>query len=236
MPVYFGNPVEELVRLTAEANSSERIEASSFMVSEGYKFGLPPIVVGVVCFLLHWISVGAVSVFLGLFVFYFFRDPDRVVPSGAGTVVSPADGRVVVIVDEPHDGESGQRISIFLSIWNVHIQRAPVAGTVRSVVYRPGKFLGAYRAAASAVNEQNVISILTPHGPMVFKQIAGAIARRVICWKREGETVALGERVGMIRFGSRVDVWLPPDAKIAVQKGQMVKGGESILAKWNSTT
>lgn len=206
------------------------------MVSEGYKFGLPPIVVGVVCFLLHWISVGVVLVFLGLFVFYFFRDPERVIPSDPSAVVSPADGKVVVIVDEPHDGKPGQRISIFLSIWNVHIQRAPVAGTVAGVVYRPGKFLGAYREAASEVNEQNVITILTPQGPMVFKQIAGAIARRVICWKHEGETVALGQRVGMIRFGSRVDVWLPPEAKIAVQKGQMVKGGESILAKWNSTT
>jgi phosphatidylserine decarboxylase len=234
--VYFGNPVEGFPRLPAKAKSSERIEASSFMVSEGYKFGLPPIVAGVVFLVLHWFPIGVVLVFLGLFVFYFFRDPERVIPSDSGTVVSPADGKVVVIVDEPHDGKPGQRISIFLSIWNVHIQRAPVAGTVGSVVYRPGKFLGAYRAAASEVNEQNVITILTPRGSMVFKQIAGAIARRVICWKREGETVALGERVGMIRFGSRVDVWLPPEAKIAVQKGQMVKGGESILAKWNSTT
>lgn len=206
------------------------------MVSEGYKFGLPPIVAGVVCLLLHWIAIGAILVFLGLFVFYFFRDPERAIPSDPGIVVSPADGKVVVIVNEPHDGKQGQRVSIFLSIWNVHIQRAPVAGTVESVVYRPGKFMGAYRAAASADNEQNVITIATPQGPMVFKQIAGAIARRVICWKRQGETVALGERVGMIRFGSRVDVWLPPEAKIAVEKGRMVKGGESILAKWNSTT
>jgi|SRR5580704_618405 phosphatidylserine decarboxylase len=206
------------------------------MVSEGYKFGLPPIVVGAICIFLHWLAIGAVLIFLGLFVFYFFRDPERTIPSDPGAVVSPADGKVVVIVEEPHDGRPGQRISIFLSIWNVHIQRAPVAGKVSSVVYRPGKFLGAYKAAASSENEQNVISILTPLGPMMFKQIAGAIARRVICWKREGEAVALGDRIGMIRFGSRVDVWLPPEAKIAVQKGQMVKGGESILAKWNSTT
>jgi phosphatidylserine decarboxylase len=206
------------------------------MVSEGYKFGLPPIAAGVVCLALHWMGIGGVLIFLGLFVFYFFRDPERAIPSEPGAVVSPADGKVVVIVDEPHDGNPGQRISIFLSIWNVHIQRAPVAGQVGNVVYHPGKFMGAYRAAASAENEQNVIPIVTPRGSMMFKQIAGAIARRVICWKREGETVALGERVGMIRFGSRVDVWLPPEAKIVVEKGQMVKGGESILAKWNSTT
>jgi phosphatidylserine decarboxylase len=222
-------------RLAAGIKSSHRIEASSFMASEGYKFGLPQIVAGGVFLFLGWFAPGGVLIFLGLFVFYFFRDPERTIPSDPGAVVSPADGKVVVVVDEAHDGKPGKRISIFLSIWNVHIQRAPVGGEVSSVVYRPGKFFAAFRAAASAENEQNIISIATPGGTMVFKQIAGAIARRVICWKREGETVVLGERVGMIRFGSRVDVWLPPEAQIVVRRGQMVKGGESILAKWTST-
>jgi phosphatidylserine decarboxylase len=103
-------------------------------------------------------------------------------------------------------------------------------------VYRPGKFYAAFRSAASTENEQNIIYIDTPQGRLVFKQIAGAIARRVLCWKREGEPVALGERVGMIRFGSRVDIWLPMEAEVVVKQGQMIKGGESILAKWNSTT
>ncbi|HEY4710681.1 MAG TPA: phosphatidylserine decarboxylase [Candidatus Acidoferrales bacterium] len=206
------------------------------MVKEAYKFAIPPLVAGVVCLIPGWKWAAGVLIFLGLFVFYFFRDPERQIPADPGAVVSPADGRVVVILDELLDSTMGQRISIFLSIWDVHIQRAPVTGRIASVIYIPGKFNAAYRSAASRENEQNVIYIDTPQGRLVFKQIAGAIARRVLCWKREGEPVALGERVGMIRFGSRVDIWLPMEAQVVVKKGQMVKGGESILAKWNSTT
>ncbi len=206
------------------------------MVKEAYKFAIPPLVVGAACLIPGWKWTAGILIFLGLFVFYFFRDPEREIPSDMGAVVSPADGRVVVIVDETLDSTMGHRISIFLSIWNVHVQRAPFAGRVGSVIYRPGKFYAAFRSAASRENEQNMIYIHTPQGQLVFKQIAGAIARRVLCWKHEGETVALGERVGIIRFGSRVDIWLPMEAEVVVKKGQMVKGGESILAKWNSTT
>jgi phosphatidylserine decarboxylase len=204
------------------------------MVNEGYKFGLPPIVAGIICVALGWKWPGGMLIFLGLFVFYFFRDPERTIPSDPGAVVSPADGHVVEIVDELLDSQMGHRLSIFLAIWDVHIQRAPVAGRIADVVYQPGRFYGAYRSAASRENEQNIIYIHTPQGQLVFKQIAGAIARRVLCWKQEGEMVALGERVGMIRFGSRVDIWLPMEAEVVAQRGQMVKGGESILAKWNS--
>jgi phosphatidylserine decarboxylase len=185
---------------------------------------------------LGWKWAAGILIFFGLFVFYFFRDPERTIPSDPGAIVSPADGRVVEIVDELFDGNPGHRISIFLSIWDVHVQRAPSAGRVADVVYRPGRFYAALFSAASRENEQNVIYLNTPSGPLVFKQIAGAIARRVICWKREGEVVALGERVGLIRFGSRVDIWLPPQAQVVVGRGQKVKGGESILAKWNSIT
>jgi phosphatidylserine decarboxylase len=205
------------------------------MVKEAYKFAIPPLVVGVACLIPGWKWAAGVLIFLGLFVFYFFRDPEREIPSDPGAVVSPADGRVVAIVDEALDSMVGHRISIFLSIWDVHVQRAPVAGRIANVIYRPGKFYAAFRSAASQENEQNIIYIHTPQGQLVFKQIAGAIARRVLCWKREGEPVALGERVGMIRFGSRVDVWLPMEAQVVARQGQMVKGGESILAKWNST-
>jgi len=205
------------------------------MVREAYKFGLPPIALGIVCAAFGWKWAAGVLVFLGLFVFYFFRDPERVIPSDPVAVVSPADGHVTEVVDEPFNEKPGLRISIFLSIWDVHIQRAPVAGRVSGVVYKPGKFYAALRAVASEKNEQNVISIDTPGGTLVFKQIAGAIARRVLCWKAVGEMVARGDRVGMIRFGSRCDVWLPADAEVVVRRGQKVKGGESILAKWNST-
>jgi phosphatidylserine decarboxylase len=126
----------------------------------------------------------------------------------------------------------GKRICIFLSVWDVHVNRAPVEGVIRKVQYRPGRFYAALRSRASTENEQNVIHISSPRGEMVFKQIAGWIARRVLCWKSAGEPVALGERVGMIRFGSRVDVWLPREAEIVVRKGQHVAGGSDILARW----
>jgi phosphatidylserine decarboxylase len=205
------------------------------MVKEAYRFGVPPLVAGAACLVAGWKWPAGILIFLGLFVFYFFRDPGRAIPADPGAVVSPADGHVVAIVDEPFDSIAGHRVSIFLSIWDVHVQRAPVAGRIASVVYRPGKFYAALRSAASRENEQNIISIQAPGGKLVFKQIAGAIARRVICWKREGDAVALGERVGMIRFGSRVDIWLPKEAEVVVRRGQKVKGGASILAKWIST-
>jgi phosphatidylserine decarboxylase len=206
------------------------------MVKEAYRFAIPPMVLGVLALGFGWYWAAGVLIFLGLFVFYFFRDPERMFPADPSAIVSPADGRVVVIVDEMLDGKMGHRISIFLAIWNVHVQRSPFEGRIADVVYRPGRFYGAFRGKASTDNEQNIIYIHTARGPLVFKQIAGAIARRVICWKREGEIVALGERVGLIRFGSRVDVWLPLDTEVAVKRGEMVKGGESILARWNSTT
>jgi phosphatidylserine decarboxylase len=205
------------------------------MIKEAYKFGLPPVAVGLLLLAMRWTWTGAIVIFLGLFVFYFFRNPERTIPSQPGVVVSPADGHVVETVEEEMDSLPGQRVTIFLAIWDVHVQRAPVAGRVASVVYRPGRFYAAFRSAASRENEQNIIRIDTSAGPLVFKQIAGAIARRVLCWKTEGETVALGERVGLIRFGSRVDVWLPKEAQVVVRRGQKVKGGESILARWNST-
>jgi phosphatidylserine decarboxylase len=203
------------------------------MVRDAYRFAIPPLIAGAACVAFGWRWPAGVLIFLGLFVFYFFRDPERTIPTEPSALVSPADGHVVEIVDEPLDTTQGKRISIFLSIWDVHVQRAPVAGRIAAVVYCPGKFYAAMRKSASQKNEQNIVSIQTPGGTVVFKQIAGAIARRVICWKREGESVALGERVGLIRFGSRVDVWMPAAAEVLVRRGQKVKGGESILAKWN---
>jgi phosphatidylserine decarboxylase len=205
------------------------------MVKDAYKFAPPPLIAGLACLIPGWRLPAGILIFLGLFVFYFFRDPERTIPSEPGSVASPADGHVVQIVDELLDSVMGHRVTIFLAIWDVHVQRSPVAGRIADVVYRPGKFYAAFRSSASAENEQNIITLQTPGGPLVFKQIAGAIARRVICWKRAGETVSRGERVGLIRFGSRVDIWLPMEAEIVVRRGQKVKGGESLLAKWNST-
>ena len=206
------------------------------MVKEGYYFGLPPLVLGVAAFLAHWVFVGAILVGLALFVFYFFRDPERVIPSEPGAVVSPADGRIVVITDEPNKGIPGKRVSIFLAIWNVHVNRSPEAGTITGMEYRPGKFLAAMVARASTENEQNVISLSTAAGEMIFKQIAGLIARRVVCWKKSGDVVARGERIGLVRFGSRVDLWVPREAEILVKLGDNVKGGSSVLARWPGQT
>jgi phosphatidylserine decarboxylase len=202
------------------------------MVKEGYYFGLPPLVLGVVAFFVHWVALATLLVALAAFVFYFFRDPDRVIPNDPGAVVSPADGRVVVVTDQDDADRQGKRISIFLAIWNVHVNRSPAAGTILRMDYRPGKFLAAMRARASMENEQNVISLSTAAGEMVFKQIAGLIARRVVCWKKPGDVVQRGERIGLVRFGSRVDLWVPRDAEILVSVGDSVKGGSSVLARW----
>lgn len=202
------------------------------MVKEGYKFAVAPLGLGVAALVLHWNWAGGILIFLAAFVLYFFRDPERAVPADPAAVVSPADGRVTEIVDEPMGSQPGRRVSIFLAIWDVHVNRAPLAGRICKLEYRPGRFFAAMRSRASAENEQNVIHLSTERGEIVFKQIAGWIARRVLCWKAEGDAVALGERVGMIRFGSRVDVWLPPEAEIVVRPGQHVAGGSSILARW----
>ena len=206
------------------------------MVKEGYYFGLPPLAVGGIFFLLHWYVAAGVLVLLAAFVFSFFRDPERVIPAEPGAVVSPADGRVVVVTDEENAGRPGKRISIFLAIWNVHINRAPVAGTIKKLEYRPGKFLAAMRERASMENEQNVFTLSTAAGEMEFKQIAGLIARRVVSWKKAGENVGLGERIGLMRFSSRMDVWLPKEAELLVKPGESVKGGISVLARWQGKT
>jgi phosphatidylserine decarboxylase len=205
------------------------------MVKEGYRFSLPPLILGVIALALGWHWAGGILIFLGVFVMYFFRNPKRTIPAEPGLVVSPADGHVLEVVEELLDGTMGRRITIFLAIWDVHVQRAPVKGRVADVVYRPGRFYAAMRQAASRENEQNIIYIHATGGRIVFKQIAGAIARRVICWKAEGQEVARGELMGLIRFGSRVDVWLPLESRVLVKRGQKVKGGESVLAQWNST-
>jgi phosphatidylserine decarboxylase len=202
------------------------------MVRDGYRFALPPLLLGVTALFLGWRTAAIFLLALGLFVVYFFRDPERVPPSDPDVVVSPADGRVMEVVKESWDGKAGQRISIFLAVWNVHVNRSPMAGRVTRVDYRPGRFYAAMRSRASLENEQNVIHLETSHGDIAFKQIAGWIARRVVCWKSPGESLSLGERIGMIRFGSRMDVWLPEEAEIVARPGQHVAGGVSILARW----
>jgi phosphatidylserine decarboxylase len=202
------------------------------MVKEGYYFGLPLLLIGGAAFFWHWRLAAYLFLFLALLVFSFFRDPDRVIPSDPGAIVSPGDGRVVVVQDEDYAGKPGKRVSIFLAVWNVHVNRSPAAGRITKMEYRRGKFVAAMRANASSENEQNVFTLSTDAGELMFKQIAGLIARRVVSWKKAGDTVARGERIGLVRFGSRVDLWVPQQAQILVKAGQNVKGGSSVLASW----
>jgi len=210
------------------------------MVREGYWFGLPPLLIGVLlpAFGHGWLGAGGggLLVFLGLFIFSFFRDPDRAIPQEPGLIVAPADGRVVVVKEESDQGRPGKRISIFLAIWNVHVNRAPAAGKITRLEYKPGKFLAAWDENASLQNEQNIFTQATEHGEIVYKQIAGWVARRVVSWKKAGDEVARGERIGLVRFGSRMDIWLPGEAEIAVKVGENVKGGSSVLARMPETS
>jgi phosphatidylserine decarboxylase len=201
------------------------------MVKDGFRFALPPLILGIVLMIFRW-WWGAIFVVLGLFVLYFFRDPERQIPAEPGAVVSPADGHVVEIVEESLSNRPGKRISIFLSVFDVHVNRAPVGGKVSRMDYHRGRFMAAWKEKASDANEQNVITIATPGGEIMFKQIAGWVARRILCWTKIGDEVKLGQRIGMIRFGSRVDIWLPADAEILVQRGQYVAGGATQIARW----
>jgi phosphatidylserine decarboxylase len=182
----------------------------------------------------HRPVIGGTLLALAAFSAFFFRDPERRIPSRAGLVLSPADGRIVRIAEVGQEcplGENATQISIFLSILDVHVNRAPIAGCVKNVEYRKGSFLPAFNHAASDRNESNTVTLESGDTRVVFAQIAGIIARRIVFSKRSGEDVDRGERVGMIRFGSRVDVFLPARARILVGLGDRVHGGESILAE-----
>ena len=173
-----------------------------------------------------------VSIFLTIFVIYFFRDPERAIPEGANNILSPADGKVVDIREHFEDEflqEKCTRVSIFLSVFNVHVNRIPMAGAVKYFRYQTGAFVNAYKSDASEINEQTVIGIENGKCNILFKQIAGLIARRIVCNVREGNTVNLGERFGIIKFGSRVDIFFPKNVDVKVKLKEKVKGGQSII-------
>jgi phosphatidylserine decarboxylase len=197
------------------------------MVVYGYSYGLTLAAAGVlVSWLIGW--PWAVPLFaLALFCFWFFRDPERQIPAGP-VAVSPADGKVVLIKQM---GDQ-QRVSVFLNVFDVHVNRSPIAGKITQIAYQKGKFLVASKVEASVENEMNTITVEGADGTKVaMSQIAGLIARRIICYKQTGETVAAGERVGLIKFGSRVDIFFGPEWNITVKPGERVSAGSSILAR-----
>ena len=165
---------------------------------------------------------------LAVFCLWFFRDPERTAPNGPGLAVSPADGKVVLIRPEP-DGRT--RMAIFLNVFDVHVNRSPIAGQVKSVKYKAGKFLVASEVAASVENEQNTLVVEGEGGSLEFSQIAGLIARRIVCDKKPGDAVQRGERIGLIKFGSRVDLLFGPEWTLAVKVGERVTAGETVIAK-----
>ena len=199
---------------------------------EGWPFILPGFALAGFLALLHWRAAAAAALALALFVTWFFRDPVRPLPADPEALVSPADGRVIEIVPGT---DGGARISIFLSIFNVHVNRTPVAGEVVEVARRPGKFLAAWRHEASSDNAQAAVTVRTPRGDVRFVQITGLIARRIVCHLAPGARVERGERYGLIRFGSRVDVYLPPAAEPAVRVGDRLRGGADVIARWRNT-
>ena len=200
------------------------------MVRDGYYYALGCLLAAG---LLGWLTVPAVAaipLLLGAFFLWFFRDPERRAPAEAGAIVSPADGTVTAVSQIQHHGEFRTRISIFLNVFNVHVNRSPISGVIADVTYVKGKFGNAMGAISAEQNEQNIVTVRGEVGEVVFKQIAGLLARRIVFTKRIGDAVARGERVGLIKFASRVDVILPSTMTVQVQIGDKVTGGSSTLA------
>jgi phosphatidylserine decarboxylase len=200
------------------------------MVPDGYYYALPLVAAA---FVVGWLTSAAFAIpalILAAFFLWFFRDPERAIPGEAGAVVSPGDGKVTDVSPVNSRGVRQTRISIFLSVFDVHVNRSPIAGVIRDVRYQKGKFVNAMNAASADQNEQNIVTVEGEGQTVVFKQIAGLLARRIVFNPKIGDHVERGERVGLIKFGSRVDVLLDPSARLQVKVGDRVKGGASVLA------
>jgi phosphatidylserine decarboxylase len=201
------------------------------MVRDGYLygFGLLAVAGALVWWTGSWWSA-IVPLLLAGFFLWFFRDPERAVPSGSGLVVSPADGLVTSVTSVSTPAGDKVKLSVFLSVFDVHVNRSPIAGVISGVHYQKGLYLNAMNPDSADKNEQNAVTVAGDGYEIVFKQIAGLLARRIFFNKRVGDRVERGERVGLIKFGSRVDIILPADASLSVKKGDRVKGGASVLA------
>ncbi len=210
---------------------SRRIPVSK----EGVPFIGIAVLIAVVFALLKWFVIAAVFFVIAAFVLFFFRDPERIIPSGSGLVVSPADGRVIDVAEDNRDsldGKDVRRISIFMSILNVHVNRIPITGQVRQISYQPGSFWPADRKRALLENERNALLILgEDEMELTVVQVAGIIARRISCWVKVGDNVKIGERFGLIRFGSRLDVYVPKNVSVLVKRGDRARAGQTILAR-----
>ena len=205
------------------------------LAKDGFIFILPLLIITVLMFLISFYWATAIFGLGFLFVTWFFRDPERRIPNEPNVIVSPADGKITEIVteNEPINGKLCKRVTIFLSVFNVHVNRVPIEGTIEDIRYNPGKFLAAFNPKASMDNEQNLILINNGRTHIFVKQIAGLIARRIVCWSKKGDHYESGQRYGLIRFGSRVDILLPENTKLSVACGDKVSGGKSIIGYLN---
>ena len=201
------------------------------IVRESIPYIVIPVLLGAAAVALGFWYVGIALFLLAVFMAFFFRDPKRVPPTDPDVVVSPADGRITRVASLAAAADAPTLISIFLSPLDVHINRSPIPGRIVDVVYSPGKFLMATNEQASLVNEQNALTIQGEKITVVCKQIAGILARRIICWKGKGDQLKLGERFGMIKFSSRTDVLLPSNVKITVAEGDRVRGGITVIGR-----
>ena len=200
------------------------------MVRDGYFYALALFAAAVV---LGWLTRPAWAIIPGLlamFFLWFFRDPERAIPQDAGAVVSPGDGRVTDISTVTVGNQKQMRVSIFLSVFDVHVNRSPIGGVVRDVRYQRGQFMNAMNAVSAEKNEQNIVTLEDDDQKIVFKQIAGLLARRIVFYPKVGDRLERGQRVGLIKFGSRVDLLLDASARVSVKVGDRVKGGASVLA------
>ncbi len=200
------------------------------MVRDGYYYALPLIAAGL---LLGWLTRPAWAIIpglLALFFLWFFRDPERAIPADTGAVVSPGDGKVTAVAMVDVGNQKLLRFSIFLSVFDVHVNRSPIAGVVKEVRYQRGKYLNAMNVVSAEQNEQNIVTVEGDGQTVVFKQIAGLLARRIVFHPKVGDRLDRGQRVGLIKFGSRVDVLLDASARASVKVGDRVKGGASVLA------
>jgi phosphatidylserine decarboxylase len=200
------------------------------MVRDAYYYAVPLLAAAG---FIGWLTTpawGLPPLLLAAFFLWFFRDPERTIPGTPGALVSPADGKVTLISQVVDSGKSFTRVSIFLNVFDVHVNRSPINGMITDVRYRKGKFLNAMGAASAEENEQNIVKVEGENQTVIFKQIAGLLARRIVFNKKIRDSVARGERVGMIKFGSRVDVLMESSANLQVKVGDHVKGGSSVLA------
>jgi len=207
---------------------------------DGLRFIVPAALAALLCWLLVYATHSYMAVVLAVlataftaFVVYFFRDPDRTPPAGENSILSPGDGKVIVVEERTFaDGTTYNLVSIFLSVFDVHVNRIPISGTVKRVMHIPGRFHRAYEPQAVSENERTEITVASRFGDLRFSQVAGILARRIVCRVREGDVVTRGARFGLIRFGSRVDLFLEPRVQIAVKIGDRVAGGVSVIGRF----